>query len=88
MAVTIGPSTGNPIFSTYETYGPQLLRDGQITMAELNDAVRHVLTLKYLAGMFTDPYQGSDARVGQRGAEPAPPVGRAVDRRRVDGAAQ
>jgi beta-glucosidase len=55
MAVTIGPTTGNPIYSTYETYGPQLLREGKITMAELNDAVRHVLTLKYLAGMFDHP---------------------------------
>jgi beta-glucosidase len=63
MAVTIGPTTGNPIFSTYETYGPKLLREGKITLPQLNDAVRHVLTLKYLAGMFTDPYQGSDARV-------------------------
>ena len=55
MAVGIGPSTGNPIFSTYETYGPQLLAQGKITMAELNNSVRHVLTLKYLAGMFSNP---------------------------------
>ena len=33
-------------------------------MSQLNDAVRHVLTLKYLAGMFSNPYQGSDTRVG------------------------
>jgi beta-glucosidase len=63
MAVGIGPSSGNPIFSTYDQYGPQLLSEGKITMAELNNAVRHVLTLKYLAGMFRNPYQGSDARV-------------------------
>jgi beta-glucosidase len=63
MAVGIGPSTGNPLFSTYDQYGPQLLRQGKITMAELNNSVRHVLTLKYLAGMFSNPYQGSDARV-------------------------
>jgi beta-glucosidase len=56
MAVGIGPSSGNPIYSTYETYGPQLLAQGKITMAQLNNAVRHVLTLKYLAGMFTNPY--------------------------------
>ena len=65
MAVTIGPTTGNPIFSTYETYGPQLLNDGKITMTQLNNAVRHVLTLKYLAGMFSQPYQGSVARVAK-----------------------
>ncbi|HEX5191915.1 MAG TPA: beta-glucosidase BglX [Solirubrobacteraceae bacterium] len=71
MAVGIGPSAGNPIFSTYEQYGPQLLREGKITMAELDNAVRHVLTLKYLAGMFTDPYQGSDARVAREELTPA-----------------
>jgi beta-glucosidase len=71
MAVTIGPSSGNPIYSTYATYGPQLLREGKITMPELNNAVRHVLTLKYLAGMFTNPYQGSDARVASQELTPA-----------------
>src|SRR6202034_3004255 len=71
MAVGIGPSTGNPIYSTYDEYGPQLLSQGKITMAELNNAVRHVLTLKYLAGMFTNPYQGSDARVAAEELTPA-----------------
>jgi beta-glucosidase len=60
MAVQVGP---NSQFSTYDNYGPQLLRSGKITMRQLNDAVRHVLTLKYLAGMFSNPDQGSDARV-------------------------
>jgi beta-glucosidase len=41
--------------STYENAGPQLLAQGKITMAELDNAVRHVLTLKYLAGMFDHP---------------------------------
>jgi beta-glucosidase len=41
--------------STYANAGPQLLAQGKITMAELNNAVRHVLTLKYLAGMFANP---------------------------------
>ena len=44
-------------YSTYANYGPQLLASGKITMAQLNNAVRHVLTLKYLAGMFTHPYR-------------------------------
>ena len=56
MAVSM--TSTNPVFNTYGTYGPQLLHDGKITMTQLNDAVRHVLTLKYLAGMFSDPYQG------------------------------
>ena len=50
MAVQI-PSAS----STYANYGPQLLASGKITMAQLNAAVRHVLRLKYLAGMFAHP---------------------------------
>jgi beta-glucosidase len=50
MAVTI-PSQ----YSTYDNTGPQLLASGQITMRQLNAAVRHVLTLKYLAGLFEQP---------------------------------
>jgi beta-glucosidase len=69
MAVSM--SSTNPVYDTYETYGHSLLRQGKITMAELNDAVRHVLTLKYLAGMFTDPDQGSDARVASEELTPA-----------------
>jgi beta-glucosidase len=71
MAVTIGATSGNPIYSTYAQYGPQLLAEGKITMAQLNDAVRHVLTLKYLAGMFSNPYQGSAARVASEELTPA-----------------
>ncbi len=63
MAVTIGqPTPTSTLYSTYDQYGPKLLREGKITMAQLNDAVRHVLTLKYLAGMFSDPDQGSVQR--------------------------
>jgi beta-glucosidase len=71
MAVTLGPTAGNPIYDTFDTYGPQLLREGKITMAQLNTAVRHVLTLKFLAGMFADPYPGSDARVASSELTPA-----------------
>jgi beta-glucosidase len=69
MAVSM--TSTNPVFNTYGTYGPQLLHDGKITMAQLNDAVRHVLTLKYLAGMFSNPYQGSDARYASEELTPA-----------------
>jgi beta-glucosidase len=58
MAVQV-PSSN----STYANAGPGLLASGKITMSQLNDAVRHVLTLKYLAGMFSNPDQGSDQRV-------------------------
>ncbi|MBV8998072.1 MAG: glycosyl hydrolase, partial [Solirubrobacterales bacterium] len=71
MAVAIGQQPNQPLFSTYEAYGPQLLAQGKVTMAQLNEAVRHVLTLKYLAGMFSDPYQGSDARVASEELTPA-----------------
>ena len=50
MAVQV-PSSN----STYANQGPQLLAQGKITMTELNNAVRRVLTLKYLAGMFQNP---------------------------------
>src|ERR1700735_3489759 len=63
MAVTLGQTSGNPIYDTFDTYGPKLLREGKITMSQLNTAVRHVLTLKYLAGMFSNPYPGSASRV-------------------------
>jgi beta-glucosidase len=62
MAVTVG-SNSNPVYSTFDTYGPQLLSEGKITMQQLDTAVRHVLTLKYLAGMFANPYPGSASRV-------------------------
>ena len=43
-------------YSTYANAGPQLLAAGRITTNQLNNAVRHVLRLKYLAGMFDHPY--------------------------------
>jgi beta-glucosidase len=56
MAVQIGIPPGTTVYSTYANYGPRLLASGKITMAQLNTAVRHVLTLKYLAGMFAHPF--------------------------------
>ena len=41
--------------STYDNTGPALLHSGKISVAQLNNMVRHVLTLKYLAGMFAHP---------------------------------
>jgi beta-glucosidase len=60
MAVSM--TSTNPVYNNYGTYGPTLLQHGKITMAQLNDAVRHVLTLKYLAGMFSNPDQGNATR--------------------------
>ena len=53
MAVQVGSTSPNTN-STYAAFGPSLLGHG-ITIAQLNDAVGHVLTLKYLAGMFDHP---------------------------------
>jgi beta-glucosidase len=44
------------INSTYDNYGPQLVREGKLSMRQVDDDVRHVLRLKYLAGMFDHPY--------------------------------
>jgi beta-glucosidase len=71
MAVTLGQTAGSPVEDTFDTYGPKLLAQGKITMAQLNTAVRHVLTLKYLAGMFSDPDPGSTQRVATSELTPA-----------------
>ncbi len=65
MAVNI-PSD----YSTYDNTGPHLLASGQITMSQLNAAVRHVLTLKYLAGLFAHPYT-NPSRVNSAELTPA-----------------
>ena len=57
--------------STYANYGPDLLTSGKITTTQLDNAVRRVLTLKYLAGMFDNPYPGSAARVQNAELTPA-----------------
>jgi beta-glucosidase len=41
--------------ATYPAYGPDLVRTGQVSMATINNDVRHVLTLKFMAGMFDHP---------------------------------
>src|SRR5436190_17252750 len=43
-------------YATYPAYGPALVRSGKVSMATINNDVRHVLTLKFLAGMFTHPF--------------------------------
>ncbi|HEV7205043.1 MAG TPA: glycoside hydrolase family 3 N-terminal domain-containing protein [Jatrophihabitans sp.] len=44
------------INSTYDNYGPALVKSGKISVATVDRLVRHVLRLKYLAGMFDHPY--------------------------------
>ena len=43
--------------STYiRDYGEQLLAQGRISMARLDDAVRRILRVKFRAGLFEHPY--------------------------------
>jgi beta-glucosidase len=42
--------------STYTNFGPDLVKSGKISIAEVNSDVRHVLRLKYLAGVFDHPF--------------------------------
>jgi beta-glucosidase len=42
-------------YSTYTDFGPNLVKSGQVSMATINNDVRHVLTLKFLAGLFDHP---------------------------------
>jgi beta-glucosidase len=43
-------------YSTYTLYAQDLVNSGKVSMATINNDVRHVLTLKYLAGLFSHPY--------------------------------
>jgi beta-glucosidase len=40
----------------YRDCGQQLLADGEISMARINDAVRRILRIKFRAGLFDNPY--------------------------------
>jgi len=57
-------------YATYPAFGPDLVRTGQVSMATINNDVRHVLTLKYLAGMFDHPLT-DPARVQHEELTPA-----------------
>jgi beta-glucosidase len=57
-------------YATYPAFGPDLVRTGQVSMATINKDVRHVLTLKFLAGMFDHPLT-DPARVQHEELTPA-----------------
>ncbi len=43
--------------STYvRDYGAQLIADGRVPMARVDDAVRRILRVKFRAGLFEHPY--------------------------------
>lgn len=53
-----------------EAYGehlPGLVKDGEVSVAEIDNAVREVLGAKYDMGLFADPYQ----RIGNAADDPA-----------------
>lgn len=39
---------------------PQLVKEGKLTMAQLDDAVGRILRLKFMLGLFENPYKFSD----------------------------
>jgi beta-glucosidase len=39
----------------------QLVQEGQVPEARINEAVRRILTLKYQLGLFSDPMRGADS---------------------------
>ena len=44
------------VSTNYVDFGKQLLAQGKITMAQINDAVRRILRVKFRAGLFEHPY--------------------------------
>ncbi len=40
----------------YNKYGEQLIKDKKVTMATIDDAVRHVLRIKFRLGLFDKPF--------------------------------
>ncbi|MCF8359201.1 MAG: glycoside hydrolase family 3 C-terminal domain-containing protein [Prolixibacteraceae bacterium] len=42
--------------TSYETYLKELLHEGAISQQQINDAVRRILTVKFILGLFDDPY--------------------------------
>jgi beta-glucosidase len=56
-------------FATYDAYGPDLVKSGQVSMATINNDVRHVLTLKFLAGMFAAALSGLAQPFSRREAQ-------------------
>src|SRR5215216_2426424 len=56
-ALALNSGTDSEMVSTFiRDYGRQLLADGRISMARLDDAVRRILRVKFRAGLFERPY--------------------------------
>lgn len=44
------------VSKTYITYLPELIREGRISVAQIDESVRRILKLKYQLGLFDHPY--------------------------------
>ncbi|WP_198950487.1 beta-glucosidase BglX [Kineosporia sp. A_224] len=56
-ALALNAGTDSEMVSTnLRDYGAQLLADGRISRARLDDAVRRILRVKFRAGLFENPY--------------------------------
>lgn len=51
----------------YSKYLPDLVKSGAVSKAEIDDAARHVLNVKYDMGLFNDPY----SHLGAKESDPA-----------------
>ena len=85
--IEMGVQVPEPVRHVHATTGRPGASPARSAMTQINSDVRHVLTLKFLAGMFdhplTDPH-----RVDARRAHPGEPGRRADHGRPLDGPAQ
>lgn len=51
----------------YSQYLPGLVKSGEVSVQDIDNAARHVLNVKYDMGLFTDPY----SHLGPVGSDPA-----------------
>jgi beta-glucosidase len=59
QAAQLGINAGTDmemVSTNYVDFGKQLLAQGKITMAQIDDAVRRILRVKFRAGLFEHPY--------------------------------
>ncbi|WP_308909194.1 glycoside hydrolase family 3 N-terminal domain-containing protein [Pseudokordiimonas caeni] len=59
LALKAGVDSDLPDGTSYKTL-PQALKDGKVTMAMIDDAVRRMLSVKFRAGLFENPYANAD----------------------------
>jgi beta-glucosidase len=58
------------VSTNYLDFGEQLLEEGKLSMARVNDAVRRILTVKFKAGLFEHPYVNI-AQIPEKTMQPA-----------------